>query len=383
MEVTEIMKKVLIIPFFLLSVSTSAQEHGWGTEIAGDDGRLLKIGGRIQAIAEEDSETGGQDFYLRRVRVNLKYNPWENHVFVYDIRNDNANREDQGEGEFSTGDAYWKIDLEKQWINNIKLFRGKVDVSYSQTSSSKHLFEPNRPQVTEKAANFVVHNRRAANFQVNGNLSRLYFHFAVSDGVQSDELEPLSGTAVVERVSSQKFSYGGKVRYFFIGDAEDNYVQDTFYGSHNTFSLGLGYFRNDRINLLLSGNRELSIERSLLNAELSYSLNSFRFLAEYFSFKGDLINLDAGEESNATGDSGGYYAQAEYVFGKVAPFVGYESFDRREEEDGHAEETLYGGVNYYDLMDARRYGIVYKKTEKESRLGDNDERFYAHIMVNF
>ena len=92
---------------------SAASASEWGAAFEDMD-RKVKIGGRIQAIAEDDSEKDGQDFYLRRVRLNLEYSPWENHKFVYDIRNDSSNKGDKGDGKFSIGDAYWGIKVKNQ-----------------------------------------------------------------------------------------------------------------------------------------------------------------------------------------------------------------------------------------------------------------------------
>lgn len=360
-----------------------SQQAGWGAVLE-DQSKKVKIGGRIQAIANSDSETESQDFYLRRLRLNIDYKPWDGHAIVYDIRNDNANQGNRGEGGFSIGDAYWKINLKKTWANNIKLFRSKVDVSYSQTSSSKNLFNPDRAEVSEHASDFVVQNRRAANAQLNGNFGRLYYQVALSDGVHSDDLASLQGDVVVDAVNHQKFTYGGKLRYYFVGDAQKNIVQDTFYGKLDTFSLGIGYFANDEINVALSDDRNLNIRRALTNIELSYARKNFRLLAEYFALTGDIIDLSATEKSAILGDSSGYYAQLEYLIGKWAPYIGYENFDRWNEEDGYAEEVNTVGINYYQNLEARRYGLAYKKHDGEKELGDrSSERIYGYFMLNF
>lgn len=361
----------------------SAQQVGWGSAFE-DAGKKVKLGGRIQAIMENDSETESQDFYLRRLRFNIEYKPWEGHIFVYDIRNDNANKEDRGEGKFSVGDAYWRFAVDKSWIKNVQFFRGKVDVSYSQTSSSKNLLNPNRANVSEHASDFLVHNRRAANAQVNGSIGDMVYQVFLADGVNSADLEPLEGAVTVEGVNHQKFSYGGKLRYFFLGDAKKNKVQDTFYGQYDTLSFGIGYFANDNINLALSDNREVSIRRTLTNAELSFSYKNFRLLSEYFAFTGDLVDLTKTDKDDMQGDSNGYYAQAEYLIGKWAPYFAYESFNRWAEEDGYIQKVTTFGVNYYQNMEAQRYGVSYKKTENDENLGDDtSENIYAYMMLNF
>ena len=362
---------------------SAARASEWGAAFEDMD-RKVKVGGRIQAIAEDDSEKDGQDFYLRRVRLNLEYSPWENHKFVYDIRNDSSNKGDKGDGKFSIGDAYWGIKVKNPYIKNIKLFRAKVDVSYSQTSSSRNLLNPDRADISEHASDFIVANRRAANAQVNGNVGNLAFHLVISDGVQSGDLETLEGSKSVEKVNSQNFTYGGKFRYYFLGDSRKNKVQDTFYGEVDTFSIGLGHFINDKINTQLDDATELTFRRTLTNVDLSYAYKNFRLLGEYFEFEGDLLNLDESSKSKMLGKSGGYYLNSEYVVGKWAPNLGYELFDRNLDESEYKQKSYNIGLNYYDLNASRRYGFTYKKTENEDGLGgETFERLYGHIMLNF
>ncbi|MBC74637.1 MAG: hypothetical protein CME64_01335 [Halobacteriovoraceae bacterium] len=367
------MKRLFTILLLFVQYIPTAHSS-WGATYE-DDSRKVKIGGRIQAIAEDNSDSDSQDFYLRRLRLNIVYQPWEKHTFVYDIRNDKSNFEDDGDGGFAIGDAYWQIDVEdSSWINNVRLFRAKVDVSYSQTSSSKNLFNPDRTAPSEHAASYVVSNRRAANAQVNGNIDRLAFQLVISDGVQSDDLESSKGNRTVEKVIGQKFTYGGKLRYYFLGSSEENKVQDTFYGQKKSVSIGLGYFANDKITTELSDTSEFSFSRDLVNAELSVALNSFRLLAEYFEFGGDIVNLDETDKEEILGNSYGGYVSTEYVLHKWAPYIGFEYLNR------HRELKTYTlGLNYYELDASRRYGIAYKRDGK----GGESERTYAYAMLNF
>jgi hypothetical protein len=377
---------ILLFIVLFYTPQAYAQEYGWGTTIENET-KKVKIGGRLQAILVQDSETEAQDFYLRRTRLNLEYKPWAGHTFVYDIRNDGANSGDDGEKTFNIGDAYWKIDLNKNTINNIKLFRAKVDVSYSQTSSSKNLFNPQRAEVSEHASDFVVHNRRAVNAQINGNIENLAYQIVISDGVNSENLSALSGDKISE-VNYQKLTYGSKIRYFFIGDAKKNKAQDTFYGLYDTFSLGLGFFANDKINVDNSNNstglQEFSFNRKLTNLDLSYSYKNFRLLAEYFEFSGDLIDLEALNKEDIVGESSGYYTQLEYVFGKWAPYIIYENFDKNKDADSAIQTITTVGINFYQRLEATRFGIAHKSTKNAKDIGDNSfESIYGYFMLNF
>lgn len=360
-----------------------AQQYGWGAVLKDLD-KKVKIGGRLQGILDYNTANGSQDFYLRRTRLNLDYRPWDGHQFVYDIRNDKANFRDSGEEEFVIGDAYWKIRIDKWSINNIKLFRAKVDVSYSQTSSSKNLFNPQRNDISEYASDFIVQNRRANNIQANGNIGNLAYQVYVSDGVQKGDLEDLGGTKV-RTVNHQRFSYGTKLRYFFLGDARKNRVQDTFFGEYDTISLGVGYGRNDKINVTSSDNSStMDFERAIVNLDVSVSLGGFRFLGEYFDFDGILVDENAALEANRVGTASGYFAQAEYVYGKWAPYLNYERYDKWDTQDGYLLKSHSFGINYYTLMEAMRFGVVYKKTTNEVNVGNNENKeTYAYMMLNF
>ena len=377
---------LLVSILFLFSVNAFAQQYGWGASV-NDGDKKVKIGGRLQVLLAQDSETESQDFFLRRTRLNLEYKPWKGHTFVYDIRNDGANQCDEGEESFNIGDAFWKIDINKNTINNIKLFRAKVDVSYSQTSSSKNLFNPQRAQISEHVSDFVVHNRRAVNMQVNGNIEKLAYHVVLSDGVNSEDLTAVNGKSI-SKVNYQKLTYGGKLRYFFIGDAQKNKSQDTFYGLHNTFSIGAGYFANDKINVANENNsgalQEFSLSRSVTNIDFSYAYEGLRIMAEHFEMTGDFANLTLTDGDEILTRSGGYYAQIEYAFDKIAPYIIYEEFNKnRSSNDAVTNETTIG-VNYYHLLEAMRFGLAYKKTENGKDVGDNTaESIYSYAMLNF
>lgn len=343
------------------------------------------IGGRIQGVIGIDSEEDTQDIYLRRLRLNVSYEPWENHKIVYDIRNDKSNKGDKSDGQFEIGDAYWKIDINKNSIKNIKLFRAKVDVSYSQTASSKNLFSPNRTEVSEYASDYVISNRRANNVQVNGALGNWAYQLVLSDGVDSNEIDVLSGsTRSIDSVEGQKLTYGLKLRYYFFGNAKKNQLKETFYGKAKTFSFGVGKFNNDKIILKLSDANLVNVQRSLTNFDLSFAYNHFRFVSEYFIFENDIVNLDASSKNNMLENTSGYYAQAEYLIGKWAPNVGVEAFDQGHSGDTHKLTATTVGLNYYYDNVNMRFGVFYKRTsviriDTES----NEKSFQLYTMLHF
>lgn len=370
--------KFLIL--FLLTMSTFSQVIDNSNQIL-NQLKKVTIGGRIQGMLQNDSDSQSQDIYLRRLRLNLEYNFNSDNKIVYDIRNDRANFEDSGDREFAIGDAYWQINMNKSWINNIRLFRAKVDVSYSQTSSSKDLFNPNRAIISDYASNFIISGRRAANIQANGNIDKLAYQVVISDGLSSDDLESIGGSSTVSSIEKQKLTYGIKFRYYFKGDANVNRVQDTFYGESDSLSIGVGHFRNDRISVVHSGlGEKLNLNRALTNLDFSYSINSLRILGEYFQFEDSIVNLDQAQ----LGSSSGYYYQVEYIIQKWAPYLGYESFNQWDTESGYKLDAYSIGLNYYAENKSKRYGLVFKNIIQEKNLsGKDSDQAYAYVMLDF
>lgn len=369
------MKLSLALVVLLGALTAYANEKVW-------------IGGRLQGILASESATESQDMNLRRVRVNLKYRPWEGHSFVYDVRNDKSNTGDKSDGQFAIGDAYWQIDINENTINNIRLFRAKVDVSYSQTSSSKDLFNPTRALVSEYASDYVVSNRRAVNIQANGNVGNLAYQVVISDGIDSNEFDIASGadsTVKVEDIAHQKLTYGAKLRYFFQGDAKKNKSKDTFYGKATLVSFGVGFFANDRVTFSLDNNREVGLSRSLLNVELSIAHGGFRILSEYFQFTDDIVDLNQTDSKDMVDSSDGYFAQAEYTFeNKLAPYIGIEYFDQSHDATILENRAQLVGLNYYKMDKNQRFGIVFKKSEVETNAGiEENEIIQLYTMLDY
>lgn len=369
-----------ILFFILLSFNSFTQEIKLSNTL-NNQLKNVTVGGRIQGILQNDSNGQSQDIYLRRLRVNLTYKFNNNNKIVYDVRNDRANFEDKGDRGFAIGDAYWQINIDKSWIKDIRLFRAKVDVSYSQTSSSKNTFNPNRAAISDHAADFIVSGRRAANIQANGNLGNLSYQLVVADGVSASNLDTVFGSSQVIDIEEQKLTYGAKIRYYFIGNARTNKVQDTFYGQTNKLSLGIGHFKNDRISINTdSSQAKFNLNRSLTNIDLSFSNKMFRFLGEFFSFQDDLINLN----SSYIGSASGYYFHTEYITNKWAPYIGFEEFDRWDSESGYVQQIYTVGLNYYLNQKSERYGVAFKKFDYDKYLNkDNSDQAYAYIMLDY
>lgn len=361
MSMTCYIKIILTVFFYFLQTATIYAKD-------------VEIGGRLQGVSELNPDNETQDLFLRRTRVNILYRPAPNQKVSFDLRNDNANKQDDGDGKFAIGDAYWQL---KKLNYKIRIFRSKVDVSYSATSSSKHLLEPNRLSSIDFASNFIVHNRRATNIQINSNFQKLFYQVVVSDGIQSGDLEDVQGNSAQE-ITSQNFSYGGKIRYFLVGSEEKNSIQDTFYGQGNTLSLGIGYFANDRIKYSFD-DQEYLTSRNLTNIELSYAYKSFRFLSEFFQFNNDLIDI----ENKVFKNSQAHYIQAEYVIGKLAPYIGYEVFYKSDFKNENRSLTQLVGINYYLENEKMHWGANFKRIETGTAIDNNNEIFSTYLMTDF
>ena len=160
------------------------------------------------------------------------------------------------------------------------MFRSKVDVSYSQTASSKDLIHPNRERVSDYAANFIVHNRRASNIQINGGNKWMTYQLVVADGIQSDAIDPIIGNVAINNIMKQSVAFG-KVRFFLWNPLREKAeVQETYYQAMRTFSIGFGFFNNRSITYQLSNGIEITDSRELYNLEISFALDCLRILAE-------------------------------------------------------------------------------------------------------
>jgi hypothetical protein len=353
------------------------EKKGWGLSL-GEGTSNIRIGGRLQGIGSYNTGNGFKDLYLRRARVNLQYQTQNFHMIYVELRNDNSTREDRGEGSLFIGDAFYEIPLDIPFIYDLTLFRSKVDVSYSQTSSSKNLIHPNRSRVSDYAANFVVHNRRANNIQINGGNDWMTYQLVISDGIQNEEVEEAFGNVTVSAIAEQKLTVGAKARFFLWGEKAE--LQETFYGAKRTLSFGLGAFTNSDIRYTLSNGQEVSHSRSLYNAELSFAYDNFRLLAEGLYFQGDTLN----PSQRRFGDAWGTYMRSEYILGKIAPYIGLSYLKRDKDNSNTQEASQLIGVNYYAENKTRRYGVSFQNFEYGNLLSSrNKKEVMTYIMMDY
>lgn len=354
------------------------KKDDWGVHLVKGTSSL-KIGGRLQGVGAFNTNSGDNDLFLRRGRVNLQYELQNGHRFYMDLRNDKVNLSDSGEGDLQIGDGFYEIPVKgSDVIKNVRLFRAKVDVSYTQTASSKNILSPARANAAEYAANYIVHNRRANNIQMNGGGKRYTFQLAIADGVQSDKVDAVNSDVSIDSISKQKLTMGGKFRYYIWGDKAP--LQETFYQGKNTLSVGVGAFHNDGITFELSDGDSFTSDRQLYNVEVSYSYRNFRFLTEGFVFAGDLVNLDERESGTSTG----YYTSSEMIFGKVAPFVSYSNLDRDRKRSEMTEHTYTAGVNYYVAGKSQRYGVSFTNRQFGAELNESeDSEINLYTMLDY
>lgn len=388
------MKTVFLFLSLLFLTNIEAAEFplgparkSWGIEIPHhQDGIPLtfKIGARLQAIAAQsyrhDVTTNKveefQDFYARRTRLQFKADYNNSMSFSMDLRDDNANLGDRGEGSFNIGDAAFEVKNAFGSENLLfRAFRTKVDVSRSQTASSANLLILDRAKVADEAAQFVNHNRRASNIQLLGIYDYFSFQAAIGDGVHKNSFSDAKGKTLSSgSIDSQRFMIGGKLRFYPIKEWEDNNITETYFGRGQHFSFGSGIFHTAEIEYQSSAQTD-KVSRTLFNHELSFHYRNLSFQAEYFRFNGVIEDFSSSTKNIGTGD--GYYAQVEYVlpeFLYFAPFARYESWDRFNKRSGYNLLSYTGGMNWYLKGNDLKMSLFYQFDKYEKNLQSTDSR---------
>jgi hypothetical protein len=384
--------KILGLFVFLFSFATSATaetkfplgdgHEKWGITLKVPESKYsLRLGARYQSLtsysAEEnlatDEKITSQDFNTRRARFQFRADLQNRGFYYMDIRSDRVNDQDRGEQSFTLGDAYFHIPLWESDSSSmaLRLFRAKVDVSRTQKVSSADLLFVNRPQVADEAASFVTHNRRATNVQLNGELlSKLTFHFAIGDGVHSDDFNDAKGNADVARILGQNFMVGGKLRFFPFTGWKAEELTETYFGEGKHFSLGLGAFNTSNIRFN-QGNNGRTLSRNLYNAEASAHYKEWFITGEYFKMDGVVEDL-TDTAAFRKGTSEGWYTMGEKVFPEfyfLAPFVRYEKWNRFITAGDYTQESYLYGINWYLNGNFFRVTLAYQ----QDNLGEDIE----------
>lgn len=379
--------------FLFFTISSYAEDHSgpfilgnadvpWGMNISPDKESplQLRLGTRLQTVTSHrlrKEETTGdtsefQDFYIRRGRFQVEAKYKEGIKFYMDIRNDDANKEDKGEGDFNIGDAY--IETKDVFgIGGLKFraFRAKVNVSRTETISSSEILFLDRVHIADEAAQFVSHNRRASNAQLLGVFDKWYFQLVAGDGVQKDKFHDAKGNNLSSGgIDSQKFMLGGKLRFYPFNGWEDKKPTETYLGSGKHISIGGGVFYTGSIEYRNSSGTQVDeVSRTLTNIELSFHYRNLSLQSEYFYFNGVIEDFSTASKNAGTSD--GYYVQSEYVFPSLnylAPFLRYEKWDKFKKISDYDLVSQVAGINWYLKGNKLRLGLIYQYDKLDSNL---------------
>lgn len=381
-------KRITIVdeksPEFLLGKQT----HINMKFVADDDPNMwLKAGVRIQGTFENvqtdykdagTSDTDINDAYLRRVRFEIAagFNKWTS--FVMDVRNDKANYQQKGEGDFNVGDAYVKIKKPFDTaLVNFKLYRAKIDVSRTETVKSARVIAYDRPKVADSAAQFISHNRRGTNAQMYGNWNKkVHYQVAFGDATDAGKVKDGKGKSLSKaggEIDEQSFFYGGKIRFSPFDGWEETKRTETYFGVGKHFSVGAAYWSVPEVKGENGGGGRFDLSHELVNFEASAHYKNFFVQAEYFEFE-DVVK-DFTSAVSETGDSDGYYVTSEYVipeWGYIAPFIRYESWDKFKGSGDYDYEATMVGVNWYLKGNSIKAGITYQQEEFGDDTGNKD-----------
>jgi len=358
----------------------------WGVKVENNDEQFkLKLGTRLQGIAKQvvitndNTREGYADFYIRRMRLMIEIKYTEGWKFYADIRNDDIGKNDKGEQDFNTGDAF----LEKKVNDKLKvrLFRAKVDVSRSETVSSARILFLNRAYIADHAAQYVSHNRRAANAQILGRVwDKVDYQLVIGDGVYSKKFYDTQDNTP-DKILLQNAMIGGKLRISPFSDKKETKLREAYFGKDQVISFALGAFNTSNIRIQ-NGTDEYTTSRTLYNFEFTYHDGPFTLLTEAFKFDGEFYDFSA---SDRIGSSSGYVIQGEYhLENHYAPFIRFESWNRFDQEDDTTKIGKVIGVNRYLKGEKFRYGIFYSHDDLEENIGDQvEETFQITMMMNY
>ena len=361
------------------------EEHPWGLQIpTGPESPIqIRLGTRLQTVMNfqtrnqlgSNSKLKETDAYIRRARLQVEVKYKEGIKFYMDVRNDNVNEGDGGEGDFNIGDAYIEVkELFGSKGLRLRAFRAKVDVSRSETVSSSKLLYLNRASIADEAAQYVSHNRRATNVQLLGDYGFLDFQVVLGDGVSSGKFDDASGSSV-DAIDSQLFMYGSKVRFSVFGEKKDKRLTETYFGKGWHASLGAGYFRTPEIEFREDSGAQGKLARELINLEATVHFRGLFLTAEAFRFNG--VVRDFSQAAFSIGRSTGFYVQGEYVFSSLchlAPFVRYEKWDRFDSASGYDFLSAVAGINWYLKGNNLRLGLVFQYDSYDNNIVLTDGR---------
>ncbi|KIM12780.1 MAG: hypothetical protein KU37_02610 [Sulfuricurvum sp. PC08-66] len=345
-------------------------------------GMWLKMGIRVQSSLENSvTATDSQwDLYMRRTRLEVEAGFTPLTFFTMDIRNDKVNADDAGEGSFSLGDAYLTVKkpFDTSWLN-FKLYRAKIDVSRTQTVKSAYVIMYDRPAISDEAAQFISHNRRATNLQAYGHIDhKIAYQIALGDATQSSKLHDANTLALSKATSNktitkQSLFVGGSVTLSPFEGWEEKSKTETYFGQGKHAALGIGAWHVPSITR--EGGDTFS--RTLLNLQASAHYEGLFVQAEYFYFDGVVRSWNS---ALALGQSNGGYVTGEWVipaWGYIAPFGRYENWNRFINEAGYNSSVKTVGFNWYLRGNTTKLGLNYSlESSNESTFRVTSQWFF-------
>ncbi len=361
----------------------------------------LRLGTRLQALMENEksedstgaSGPNSQDFYARRVRLQVEAKFRKKLSYYMDIRADKIDKGNSGDNRFALGDAFFQV---KELFGNknlkLRLFRAKYDISRTQTVSSSRLLAPTRSSISDYAANYISKDRRGTNVQILGNWSnRIKTQIVIGDSIQEDGFKDAlgnKGDGSSTTLEAQGLAHGARLRVSPFAGWEDKKLKETQFGHGKHFTLGAGAFFVNNINFIAGGASE-EIDRQLYNFDLSFHYGPFSIMSEYFIFDGMVEDFKSGTTMN-TGKSEGWVVQGEYVFTDfhyIAPYFRYQDWDRFTDNDDFDQQTWLLGVNYYLKGNKLRIGGHYQETKfadgLQSKLGSKETLMSLNLMMHY
>lgn len=342
----------------------------------------LKAGVRVQGTFSQKTtkKTGVADAkefdaYLRRVRFEVAAGFNKYTSFVMDIRNDKANYEDKGEEQFNVGDAYLKISKPFHTsLVNFKLYRGKIDVSRTETVKSARVIHYDRPKVADEAAQYITHNRRGTNAQMYGDWKKkIHYEVAFGDGVYSGKLKDATGASFpgAGSLTQESFFYGGKVVLSPFDGWEETSRTESYFAQGKHFEVGAAYWKSPDIGYN-DGTITQKIDHDLKNFEISAHYKGLFAQAEYFDFNGVVKQWGLAD----IGKSKGWYATSEYVIEQLqylAPFVRYEKWNKYNDDADYDFTSKMAGVNWYLRGNTTKVGLTYQEDKFAKNIGNKKE----------
>ena len=357
----------------------------------------FKAGVRIQGTFENESidyngvkdNTNLNDAYLRRVRFEVAAGFGHGTSFVMDVRNDKSNYGiENKEGTFNVGDAYVKIKKPFDTsLVNFKLFRGKIDVSRTETVKSARVIAYDRPYVADIAAQYISFNRRGSNVQMYGDWEKK-IHYQIASGAATSPSKILDAEGDKAgdedfKITEQSFFVGGKVVLSPFDGWEETKRTETYFGQGKHFSIGAAYWLVPTLkgtsttkdsNGTTTNIAAFDKSRSLINLEISAHYHGFFVQAEYFKFGNAVKKWKPSTGDVETSDSEGWYVTSEYVvpeYNFIAPFARYESHDRYKDADDAVVTSMLAGVNWYLMGNSIKAGIYYQQDHFGVDAADN------------